>query len=213
MSEAGPRQARVRWQALDDFVVSFSESAQAGAGSRSRRRGHPSREGVLVSTTRPSLTRRLPRRSRAAVSVGPAERPDRAGRSWQGTSEIGRHARTWLTRLRTGGTARESLRSRLSYQYRAVSERGEERVSAQDALLGLWHGRSWRFAVKRSSTGSRGQSVTGPQGCGARGARDRESDSAVGARVVSRLQKSERRIFFDGAVRRGATRDEPGTAE
>lgn len=69
------------------------------------------------------------------------------------------------------------------------------------------------FAVKRSSTGSRGLRVTGPQGHGARGARDRESGSTVGARVVSRLQKSERRIFCVGAVRRGVTRDELGSKQ
>jgi hypothetical protein len=54
--------------------------------------------------------------------------------------------------------------------------------------------------------------VTWSQGHGTRRERDRESGSTVGARVVSRLQKSERRIFLAGAVRRGATRDEPRAA-
>jgi len=42
---------------------------------------------------------------------------------------------------------------------------------------------------------------------------ERESGSTQGARIVSRLQTSERRIFLAGTEKRGATRDEPGAGE
>jgi hypothetical protein len=63
-------------------------------------------------------------------------------------------------------------------------------------------GRSWRVAVKRSSTWvAREGSRKADGGC------DRESINPKGARVVSRLQTSGRRIFSEPkAGRRKASR-------
>jgi hypothetical protein len=98
------------------------------------------------------------------------------------------------------------LRSRLSSQYRAVSEGGDERALAQDAPLGLWRSGSWRFAVKRSSTWVRERNVTWPQGCGAR----RERDLGIGQHIGCSCRESVAEVGETHLFRRrGEARGNP----
>jgi len=128
----------------------------------------------------------------------------------------------------SGSMARRSLRSR-SPPGRAVLESGERPgLRLRWSNEGLQRCRSWRFAVKRSST--RGPTVEGrggrePEAVFAGGSaqtgrsrarkrarltgeRDRESDGRRSARVERRLQKSVRRIFL--AAKRGS--GQPGSS-
>jgi len=190
--------------------------AKAAAALRGRERS--SMEGVPVSPKRPSLTRRrwmrclavdADRVGRKAVLVGFAR--DR-GRQ--------RRRRTLGCRQRTpqsGGAARRSIRSKLR-QYRAVLRRPSRTGSpGRGGTAGLRRSRSWRFAVKRSFTwgltegflaGGGLASVLGSRSARIarrRSGRARESGSSRGARIVVRLQKSVRGIFFGVVRERDAT--------
>jgi len=68
-----------------------------------------SREGVLVSTKRLSLTRRRRRRSPAVASADPTERPGEARSSWNGTSEAELHARSVVDKAAVGRQSAEEL--------------------------------------------------------------------------------------------------------
>lgn len=74
----------VRWRVLDDPVtLVFGGRASGDQGQAERGRAHSSREGVLVSMKRLSLTRRRRRRSPAAAGADRIARSDRAGRPWR----------------------------------------------------------------------------------------------------------------------------------
>jgi hypothetical protein len=159
-------------------------------------------EGVLARSGLPSLTRRHPGRARRpeakgirSVQAGAQACPGEAG-SAAGARGRQRSCREPVRRSITspaGGLARRSHRSKLR-QDRVESECVSGRGSGPGRALTEGHlrgsregrgkGRSWRFAVKRSSTW-----LAHPMG-------SRESSDPQGARDGSRLQKSVRRIFL-----------------
>ena len=143
---------------------------------------------------------------------GSAERQDRAGLSWRRVPEAELHARCAADKVVAGRHSAEERFDRGST--RSV------RCSAQVVLQGFGRGElpskvaaKRKLEVRRQARlhpGFVSSSVAWPQGRGAGRTRDRESGSVLGARVVSRLQKSERRIFPRGAVGHGATHEDPG---
>jgi len=122
------------------------------------------------------------------------------------------------TRPQPGGTARKGFRSRLS-QICAVLDQARMGASAPRdaravvAKLKLESRRQAKLhPCSRIRRGPWPKASKGVEGCGAGRQRDRESGSVQGARIVNRLQKSERRIFLASMVRHGATREDPREA-
>jgi len=119
------------------------------------------------------------------------------------------------TRPQSGGTARRSFRSRLS-QICAVLDSGEDRgFGSERRPSGCGKAEAGESPSSEAPpvfvnrNGRWFEVPKGIEGCRAGRARDRESGSVQGARVGSRLQKSERRIFPACMVRHGATREDP----
>jgi hypothetical protein len=126
----------------------------------------------------------------------------------------------------------EEPRSRLPRTARCSIQERKWRFGAGDVLVGCgdaeaggspsseappeetsvtgWTGRKPGAARRRWLCAGRHEVASQGDTAGRR--RDRESGSMQGARVESRLQKSERRIFLAGTEARGATRGEPGRA-
>jgi len=118
-------------------------------------------------------------------------------------------------RPQSGGTARRSLRSRLS-QICAVLDSGEDqgfgperRPSGCGKAEAGESPSSEAPPVVANRRGPSSKASKGVEDCGAGRERDRESGSVQGARVVSRLQKSERRIFLASMVRHGVACEDP----
>jgi hypothetical protein len=155
-SEAGSRrQSREHGGGLS--MIPYPRSARIqGRGS-----GHSSREGVLVSTKRLSLTRRSWRRAWRLRRAGPAERldPVRAGavtedvRGYAMGSVRGRELRCRVA-SRGGAFDRGFARTAQRVVPLFTSVRGQH---PEREARTPWSRRSWRFAVKRSST--RGSAV------------------------------------------------------
>jgi len=100
----------VRWRVLDDPVNLVSRGRASGYLEHAEQgRAHSSREGVLVSATRLSLTRRRQRRSPAAAGADRIERSDRAGRSWRRMPEAKLHARRAVDKAAVGRHGAEGL--------------------------------------------------------------------------------------------------------
>lgn len=184
---------QVRWRALDDPGRSSGGSASRRRVEE-RRRGYSSREGVLVSTKQSSLTRRRWRRSLAIINAGSAAMP--------GPNGV----------VATEGVRGQAARSARGRQSRGREARlGGARSSSTRARLCSIRSEDLRVVAKLKLEGRR-QAMLHPRFA-------RESDGTQGARVVSRLQKSERRIFpwsrpnAGSSWKRGKSRGRPGPAD
>jgi hypothetical protein len=178
-------------------------------------------EGVPVPTMPRPLTRRRWRQDLAAAHVGHAQ----TERLRQGTSEVELHARLAVDKVAVGKHRAKEPSIEAPPGSRGARTDGA-RSFGSGRRLRVQGNRSWRFAVKRSSTrGSVGrrsgaaraeasrrgrvdavQKVAGPRGAAVGRPAVRESDGMQGARVESRLQKSERRIFPEATAQRGDPR-------
>jgi len=205
------------------LVIPRARRASVG---RARGREHSAMEGVLERCEPSSLTRRRPSRSRRPEAMGMRQRC-RIRRGRTRTSEVVSRARPAVENTAGGrfGAEEPSIEA-------PPGPRRTPRVNGRGlgpgrgppagrpfggSRAGCGNGRSWRFAVKRSSTwlahpasgsadlpGSTGRRLrprvspcrrTHDAASVARRRRDRESSDPQGARDRSRLQKSVRRIF------------------
>jgi len=186
------------------------------SGAWSWPKGHGSSplamEGVLERCGPSSLTRRRPGRSRRPEAMGMRQRC-RIRRGRTGASEVMSQARPAVENTAGGrfGAEEPSIGAPPGLRWTA-------HATLRGSRDGCSNGRSWRFAVKRSSTWlahPASGSVDLPDLSGRRlwprvspcwrtrdvasvtcRERDRESSDPQGARDGSRLQKSVRRIFL-----------------
>lgn len=128
----------------------------------------------------------------------------RTGWSRQRTSEAKLHARRAADKAAGGRHGLEELDQAPPGPGGARTGRFDPGVVAKLKLEGRRQAMLHRRLSKPSAAGSKGLVANVPR-------RDRESGGTQGARVESRLQKSGRRICLAGTVRRGATREDPGS--
>jgi len=163
-------------------------------------------EGALVDGRHPGpikpwpLTRRRWRRAWrfVAAEVGREAAAVRDG-SRQRVSEATLHARFAVENTVTGSVCRRGCRSQLRQDREAPCSGGSGAKNPLPPRRRLRQSRSWRVAVKRSSTWKAWYRRVARL----RGKRVRESMDPQGARVVGRLQKSVD-ASFSSSVRRAA---------
>jgi hypothetical protein len=195
------------------------------SGVRARGREHSAMEGVLERCRPSSLTRRRPGRARRPEATGIRQRC-RIRRGRKRTSEVMSQPCPAVENTAGGGFGAEEPSIGAPPGLRWTAHANARGLGLGRALGlpfgasrdGRGNGRSWRFAVKRSSTrlahpacgsvdppGSRrppapaqGESVptNARRASVALRRGDRESSDPQGARDGSRLQKSVRRIFL-----------------